>query len=322
MKKLKDTINKFRSSIFVEYLPMFFIVVVLFVVVLITIKSDSNGKEITSDLPSCSTFPIPSIGITEEYEDYSKNFGTYTAENFGFSFKYPPHLETFSIVTHIILSYRDDEQDAYGKIIVSVGLNDENMTPEEWLLSPNSGYLQSKDRYGDCYRTTIDGQKAVYTDGGMWAVVNTLDNKYSLSIADLTTGKAQRPFTEMGIVIESLRFLSSDDFLPIAERENVEWEGQVYSAMTYGRRVFKNLDEGSKYKYFIVEPHDYTENGGDKYSPTTRSLIGNERVKITGTIADFCWWDWGIDNTDYKGCVPWIDAGDIEIVGYLAEPDM
>jgi len=169
-------------------------------------------KEPSAGLVSCGTNSIPSIGTTKEYKEYSTSFETYTDDELGFSFQYPPHLKLLSsqmIGNHVILSSQNETGDDRRDIIVSIGLNDENMTPEEWILSPNSGYVQSRDRYGDCNNTLIDGQKAVYTQGGMWTVLNTPDNRYRLSIADLTTGEASPPFTEMGIVIGSLRFLSS-----------------------------------------------------------------------------------------------------------------
>ncbi len=109
------------------------------------------------------------------------------------------------ILSNIVLKQIDEEGDG-GNIVISIGINDENMTAEEWLLSPNSGYLQSKDSYGDYYKTTIGGQDAVYTDGGMWMIVNTPDNRFRLSIADLPSKSNDRLFTEMGIVMESFVF--------------------------------------------------------------------------------------------------------------------
>lgn len=306
MKRKLNIINKFRDSIFVEYLPMFFIVITIFVIFLI-MDSKTNKQEETSSTLSCINSSMSILDKKEEYNNYQNSFEIYTDESIGFSFQYPSHMKIFSIISHTILSYREDDNN-HGKIIVSIGLNDENMTAEEWLFSYNSGYLQSKDQYGDCYRALIDGQEAVYTDGGMWVVVNTPDNKYRLSIADLTIGNDNPPFMEIDMVIESLKFSSfvenKDNFLPVIKHETIELEGRVYNNMTYGRRVFKNLDENSDYKYFIVEPHDYTEDGADKYSPTTRSLRGDERVKTVGTIVDYCWWD----EEKYNGCVPWIEA--------------
>lgn len=317
MKKINDSIKWFRSSILAEYVPFLLVVALLIGAFYSTTQSVSDKKDnLATERKSGDYVPIPSIGMSESYAEYEKTFEIYKSD-FGFSFKYPPHLKVFEFCDStcwIALSVKNEsERDESGKIIVSVAENDEQMTSEEWLLCPFSGYSQSKDDYGNYYKIHIDGQEAVYTDGGMWVVVNTPDSRYRLSIADLTTDDASPLFSEMGAVIESLKFLSpaenSDNFLPITSREIIEWEGQVHSYMTYGRRVFKNLDESSNYKYFIVEPHDYTKDGADKYSPTTRSLRGNERVKIVGAIAHYCWWN----EEEYDGCVPWVDAENMEV---------
>jgi len=150
-------------------------------------------------------FPIPSIGTNEEYETYRATFKTYQSE-FGFSFDYPSHLEVsaFSEGNHwIVLTPSDDDSEHPSRIIVSVGLNDEQMTAEEWFLS-DGGY--SHKNYGDYHKTHIDEQEAVYTDGGMWFVINTPDNKYRISIADMRGEDGSRLFTEMGNIIESLTF--------------------------------------------------------------------------------------------------------------------
>ncbi len=153
-----------------------------------------------------SYLDIPSIGASA---DYGKDFKTYHSD-LGFSFKYPPH---FRVLPHdpeapnwIVLAPVDNSNDAVSAIIVSMGENDENMTPEEWLLGPTSGYQESRNRYGNYHKTRVDGQDAVYTDGGMWFVVNTPDNKIRLSIAYTAEEGANIPFTETGIVIESLVF--------------------------------------------------------------------------------------------------------------------
>lgn len=151
-------------------------------------------------------FPIPSIGTNEEYENYAKSFKTYKSD-LGFSFKYPPHLQAMidpdaSISRIILTPIRANIDEGLSAIIVSVAENDEKMTPEEWLLGPTSSFNQSEKYHKD----EIDGQDAVYTRGGMWFVVNTPDNKYRLSIADLVEGDAMNLFSEMGIVYESLTF--------------------------------------------------------------------------------------------------------------------
>ncbi len=167
-----------------------------------------NPPEIIRDtsVKSGDYVPIPSIGTNEEYENYAKTFKTYKSD-IGFSFKYPPHLkvktEQDTSTNRIVLTpINANTSEGLSAIIISIAENNQGMTAEEWLLSPTSGFKHS-DKY---FKTTIDGQEAVYTDGGMWTVVNTPDNKYRLSIADLVTGSADELFTEMGIVVDSLIF--------------------------------------------------------------------------------------------------------------------
>ncbi len=145
--------------------------------------------------------PLPSIDASE---GYGKDFKTYESE-LGFSFKYPPYLQVLRDPQNsgrIVLTPVEKQEGGMSAIVISVGDNDEHMTPEEWLLGPTSGFSHS-EKY---FKSTIDGQPAVYTDGGMWTVVNTPDDKKRLSIADLTEGDAGFLFSEMGIVIESLSF--------------------------------------------------------------------------------------------------------------------
>lgn len=140
--------------------------------------------------------------------DYGEDFETYHSD-LDFSFKYPRHLFV-SIdsdnANRIILApktLKDNEDAPLTIIVISVAENRKKVTPLEWLLGPHSGYKKSEGYY----KTTIDGQDAVYTEEGMWTVVNTPDNKYRLSIADLSTTDADRLFAEMRIVIKSLTFL-------------------------------------------------------------------------------------------------------------------
>ena len=130
----------------------------------------------------------------------------------GFSFQYPEYMEVIPAFVpgdnyRIAIEYTKEEADKYegqsfGMIIISVAENDENQTPVEWMGGPYSGRDTSK-KY---FLAGIDGQDAVQEQGGMWTVVNTPDGKYRLSIADLTTEGKNPPFTEMGIVINSLKF--------------------------------------------------------------------------------------------------------------------
>jgi len=131
---------------------------------------------------------------------------TYKSE-LGFSFKYPPHL---SVVAEYEGGYRlylvandlKPEDNTFSAIIISVANNNPTLTPKEWLNSSMSGYNKSNPYY----RTEIDGEPATYTDGGMWFVVNTPDNKKRLSIASLRAKNGELLFSEMGILMESLTF--------------------------------------------------------------------------------------------------------------------
>ncbi len=148
-------------------------------------------------------FEIPSITANE---DYGKDFKTYNTD-LGFSFKYPAYLKVMvdkegTVGRYFLTPIKEQLNDDYSAIIISVAENNEKFTAEEWLLGPKSGFNKA-DGY---YKTKIDGQDVVYTDGGMWTVVNTKDNKYRLSIADLQKVNGDILFTEMGIVIESLTF--------------------------------------------------------------------------------------------------------------------
>ena len=212
MKGLHDNIKWFRSSIFSEYTLLLLVVVGLIGSFYLATQFVSDKTLVgEGESQSGDYVSIPSIGTSEEYAEYAKTFQIYKSD-FGFSFKYPPHLEVFEFCDStcwIVLSAKDEsESDDNSKIIVSVAENDEQMSAEEWLLGQSSGYSQSKDDYGNYYKTHIDGQEAVYTDGRMWTIVNTPDNKYRLSIADLSPGNAMPLFSEMGIVVESLTFVS------------------------------------------------------------------------------------------------------------------
>lgn len=209
MKKIHDSIRWFRSSILGEYIPLLLVVAGLggsFYLATLFVSDKAGVREEESQ--SGDHVPVPSIGISEAYAEYAKTFETYKSD-LGFSFKYPPHLAVtitpdMPDSNWVVLESSESTEENISAIIVSIGLNDERMTPEEWLLDPTSTFKHS-DKY---FKTKIDGQDAVYTytDGGMWTVVNTPDNKYRLSIAELSLGQVSRLFSEMGIVVESLTF--------------------------------------------------------------------------------------------------------------------
>lgn len=154
--------------------------------------------------PNGSYADIPSI---EAGPDYGKDFKTYTSK-LGYSFKYPPYMRVIEDPDAPRVYVVDDvpKDQPFGAIVISAGENDESMTPEQWLLSENSGYTQNKKQYGSYSKTTLAGQDAVDTEGGMWFLVNTPDGKTRLSITYTAADDATIPFTQMGIVIESFAF--------------------------------------------------------------------------------------------------------------------
>lgn len=165
------------------------------------------------DAPIDSQENTAALG-TLDYESpcYQIKCKTFENSDFGFSFQYPEYMEVIPAFFpednfRIAIAYTDEEASKYegqsfGMIIISVGENDENQTAVEWMGGPYSGRDTSK-KY---FLTEVDGQEAVQEQGGMWTVVNTPDGKYRLSIADLTTEGKNPPFSEMGIVINSLKF--------------------------------------------------------------------------------------------------------------------
>lgn len=121
----------------------------------------------------------------------------------GFSFKYPEYTDVKKISdgnNWIIISPKGNDD---RKIVISLGDNSENLKAEEWFLGPDSGFDPKKEVF---FRTKIDGQDAVYTDAGAWLVVNSPDNKYRLSIAELTMENEEVMYKEMGIVFKTLKF--------------------------------------------------------------------------------------------------------------------
>ncbi|KKR69851.1 MAG: hypothetical protein UU13_C0020G0002 [Candidatus Nomurabacteria bacterium GW2011_GWB1_40_7] len=104
------------------------------------------------------------------------------------------------------------------------------------------------------------------------------------------------------------------DFNPPNPPVKIAWTGKVHGNLTYARLIFKNLTYGSRYKYFIAEPNDLIRNGGSMYSPTTRSIGDDDTVIVSGGVRDFCFWHDGVDDTKYRGCVPYIDIDEIETV--------
>ncbi len=149
----------------------------------------------------------PGLGM---YENYTKDAKTYESK-IGFSFLYPDYLfvdedPMASIQRLVILpnSSKDDPNGEINGIMISVTENNDNLTLLEWLDSPASGANLPAEGY--LYEWNLDGQEAIAVKGGTWVVVNTPDNKYRLSIALLPGKNDNLLFTEMGIIVDSLKF--------------------------------------------------------------------------------------------------------------------
>ncbi len=152
-------------------------------------KKSVNGKEAELNL------------VSDEYMN-SQNLLEYKS-NLGFSFKYPDYTKITEVAmgnNWVVVSAKDSDD---RKVIISIGDNSENLLAEEWFLGPDSGFDSEQEVF---FRTKIDGQDAVYTDSGTWLVVNTPDNKYRLSIAELTTNDTEVMYEEMGVIFKTLKF--------------------------------------------------------------------------------------------------------------------
>lgn len=164
----------------------------------------------TSSLKKGLVYYPPGLGM---YESYLENAETYESR-LGYSFQYPDYLfvsedlEAFIPQRLVILpnSSKGDPDGGINGIMISVSKNDENMTPLEWLDSPASGVNLPSEEY--VFTWDLDGQEAIMIEGGAWVVVNTPDNKYRLSIALIKSAgiDSNLSFTEMGILVDSLRF--------------------------------------------------------------------------------------------------------------------
>lgn len=185
-----------------KYIVIYLLIALVIYLAFVFYTNKNQTQKVSND-------SIPSIGMTEEYEEYSKTFKTYESK-LGYSFQYPPHLYVMEDPELIgtperlfILPTSPEPKGSIYGVVISIGVNDENMSPVEWLKGPYSGADLS-----DGYNTfDIDGQEAVSVEGGTWVVVNTPDNKYRLSIALLPGGNDTLLFTEEGIIISSLKFV-------------------------------------------------------------------------------------------------------------------
>ena len=206
---MKEPDQKFFIAVFLVVAAAVFVSVFLYQHFLSGNTTDKSADNVSQ--PKDGDY-VPFLSI-DAPEGYGADFKTYTSK-LGFSFQYPPYLMVMDVVDRdgknrlyiVPTSTQANKNELITALVISPSPNNPPQTPEQWLLGPNSGYIESKDHYGNYYKALIDGQEAVYTDGGMWVVVNTPDNKQRLSIASLTAPGADILFSEMGILVESFSF--------------------------------------------------------------------------------------------------------------------
>jgi hypothetical protein len=161
-----------------------------------------NSDDEDTGVPNGSISPIEKFPLTESDEKKLKTFTGYDKFTFQYlsdeSVKILPKIEDGGNRWVMI---RPDVNNK-NSIWINIASNSGGLSPEEWLLGPDSGF-DTNDVY---HKTKIDGQDAVYTDASMWTVVNTPDNKYRLSIADLNPDDNLRLTKEMNILIASFKF--------------------------------------------------------------------------------------------------------------------
>lgn len=135
----------------------------------------------------------------------NNDFETYESK-MGFSFEYPSQFYVMEdpepfIPERLYVLVRGDE-DMSG-IIISTAENTDNQTPLEWLEGPYSG----ADLSNEHGTLDLDGQEAIFLDGGTWIVAVTPDNKYRLSFATLPTKDGDLLFLGMDTILSSFKFV-------------------------------------------------------------------------------------------------------------------
>jgi hypothetical protein len=231
-KKLLRQINKlgkqFRSSIFTEYLPMLFIVllpllIIFFIVDKISPSTTDTDKVIISEDYKC---PMDYDNCEKSSWTDTQDYETYIDSEIGFSFEYPNHLfigkdpEIPNML--IIMPERlKTTNELFTSITITVEENSNSLTPFEWIKQEAVGSNRPKpfdvvdmmkEYFGNYQVETIDGQQAVFMDGGLWAVVNTPNQKWRISISPLLDIKsgARVLFKETEVIINSLSFIEPE----------------------------------------------------------------------------------------------------------------
>ena len=139
-------------------IPIVFGALVLGAIFMFLAKQE-NPKMIQGATSNGNYVDTPSIGASP---DYGKDFKSYTSP-LGFSFKYPPYMRIIEDpnIPTVYVATNVGEDEPFVAIVISAAENNLSLTPEQWLLSKNSGYNRSTKRDGNYYKTHVDGQEAV-----------------------------------------------------------------------------------------------------------------------------------------------------------------
>ncbi len=135
---------------------------------------------------------------------YFQRSNSYTSDYLGISFNYFDSSQVLNVdENHLaIVRKTETDKDPVSAVIIS-GANDSlEMTAEEWLLGPNSGFNSASSSYGNI---NIAGQDGVLIDN-TWAIVKTPDGNWRISVAILASEGTEPMQEEFNKIIKSLTF--------------------------------------------------------------------------------------------------------------------
>lgn len=145
----------------------------------------------------------------------SSDFQTYTASEYGFSFKYSSDFyvsddtaDGWIVVMPVALKNNTDGN--IEGIVISPRQNTSSQTALDWLKDPNAGGYDISQGYNT---VQVAGKTGIAVENGDWVVVNTPDNSERLSIAIMPPSATSTSLSalttlqyEMALVLNSLSF--------------------------------------------------------------------------------------------------------------------
>ncbi len=144
---------------------------------------------------------------------YFQRSNSYTFNYLGIAFKYSESAQVLNVdENHLaIVRKTETDNDPVSAVIISGGNDMLEMTAEEWLLGPNSGFNPASSSYS---HINIDGQSGVLADNNTWAIVKTPDGNWRISVAIFSSEGTEPMQDEFDKIIKSLTFtVPQDDWL-------------------------------------------------------------------------------------------------------------